>query len=207
MAVHLRTRPTMRLMRKSRRRGLMTEVGWKTRCTLLGALSLLAACTSTVPEAEFADVSDLVADRTGETIMWEPTTDIAPDVDARVETLLSEDLTAESAVQIALLNNPGLRATYADLGIGRADLVQAGLMRNPVFDAVFRLPGWAATGLNSTRPRPASWTSGQGKDGQVNVDFGLMFGVLEMFTIPIRQRVAESNLQTGLCCKPDVAEG
>ena len=125
MAVHLRTRPTMRLMRKSRRRGLMTEVGWKTRCTLLGALSLLAACTSTVPEAEFADVSDLVADRTGETIMWEPTTDIAPDVDARVETLLSEDLTAESAVQIALLNNPGLRATYA-VGIGRADLVQAG---------------------------------------------------------------------------------
>ena len=176
MAVHLRTRPTMRLMRKSRRRGLMTEVGWKTRCTLLGALSLLAACTSTVPEAEFADVSDLVADRTGETIMWEPTTDIAPDVDARVETLLSEDLTAESAVQIALLNNPGLRATYADLGIGRADLVQAGLLRNPVFDAVFRLP--------------------EGKDGQVNVDFGLMFGVLEMFTIPIKQRVAESNLQT-----------
>ena len=135
----------------------------------------MAACTSTVPETEFADVSDLVAERTGETVTWEPPTDIASDFEAEIETLLSEDLTAESAVQFALLNNPGLRATYADLGIGRAALVQAGLLRNPVFDAVFRLPG--------------------GEGGQANLDVGLMFSVVEAFTIPVKQRIAESRLE------------
>ncbi len=154
---------------------LATIAGWKTRCTLLGALSFIAACTSTVPETEFSDVSDLVAERTGETVTWEPPADIAPDFEAKIETLLSEDLTAETAVQLALLNNPGLRATYADLGIGRAALVQAGLLRNPVFDAVFRLPGE--------------------EGGQTNLDLGLTFSVVEAVTIPVKQRIAESRLE------------
>ena len=147
------------------------EVGWRTRCALLGTLSGLVACTSTVPETEFDDVSEIVSERTGETITWNSTADI----DAKIETLLSEDLTVETAVQIALLNNPGLRAKYNDLGIGRAALVQAGLLRNPVFDAMFRLPG--------------------GDEGQAHLDFGLMFDVLDVFTIPVKQRVAESELQ------------
>jgi outer membrane protein TolC len=36
-------------------------------------------------------------------------------------------------VEIALLNNPGLQARIAELGIAEADLVQAGTLRNPVF--------------------------------------------------------------------------
>ncbi|RPJ47096.1 MAG: TolC family protein [Betaproteobacteria bacterium] len=51
----------------------------------------------------------------------------------QVRTLLAQPLTAESAVQIALLNNRGLQAGYAELGIAEADLVQAGRMRNPGF--------------------------------------------------------------------------
>ena len=38
-----------------------------------------------------------------------------------------------SAVQVALLNNRGLQATYAELGIAEADVVQAGRLRNPGF--------------------------------------------------------------------------
>ena len=38
-----------------------------------------------------------------------------------------------AAVQVALLNNRGLQAVYAELGIAEADLVQAGRMRNPGF--------------------------------------------------------------------------
>jgi outer membrane protein TolC len=47
--------------------------------------------------------------------------------------LLSQPLTADSAVRIALLNNRGLQARYAELGIAEADLVQAGRLLNPGF--------------------------------------------------------------------------
>ena len=47
----------------------------------MGALSFMAACTSTVPEAEFSDVSDLAAERMGETATWEPAGDIPPATD------------------------------------------------------------------------------------------------------------------------------
>ena len=39
----------------------------------------------------------------------------------------------ESAVQIALLNNPALQAAYEDLGVAQADVVQAGILKNPTF--------------------------------------------------------------------------
>ena len=49
-----------------------------------------------------------------------------------VEALVREPLTADTAVQIALLNSPSLQAHLAELGIAEADLVQAGTLRNPV---------------------------------------------------------------------------
>ena len=56
-------------------------------------------------------------------------------VATEVNRLLSEPITADSAVRVALLNNPGLQATYATLGIAESDLVQAGRLRNPVLSA------------------------------------------------------------------------
>ncbi len=47
--------------------------------------------------------------------------------------LLAQPLGADAAVQIALLNNRGLQAQYAELGIAEADLVQASRLRNPGF--------------------------------------------------------------------------
>ena len=52
---------------------------------------------------------------------------------ASVKKLLAAPLTADAAVQIALINNRGLQATYAELGIAEADVVQAGRLRNPGF--------------------------------------------------------------------------
>ncbi|MES2125659.1 MAG: TolC family protein [Pseudomonadota bacterium] len=50
-----------------------------------------------------------------------------------VGTLLAKPLGPDDAVAIALLNNRGLRARYAALGIVEADLVQAGRLPNPSF--------------------------------------------------------------------------
>jgi cobalt-zinc-cadmium efflux system outer membrane protein len=50
---------------------------------------------------------------------------------------LGDGLTQEEAVAIALWNSPPFQATLVDLGIARADLVEAGLLRNPVFSLLF----------------------------------------------------------------------
>ncbi len=50
---------------------------------------------------------------------------------------IEDGLTSEEAVAIALWNSPSFQATLADLGIARADLVEAGLLRNPVFSFLF----------------------------------------------------------------------
>jgi outer membrane protein TolC len=52
---------------------------------------------------------------------------------ARVERLLKATLTADAAVQIALLNNYDLQAEYNALGISEAVLVQATLPPSPTF--------------------------------------------------------------------------
>jgi len=47
--------------------------------------------------------------------------------------LLARPLGMDDAVQVALLNNRGLQAAYAELGITEAEVVQAGRMPNPGF--------------------------------------------------------------------------
>ena len=61
------------------------------------------------------------------------TEDEAAAAQARVGRLVRRPLTAEAAVQIALLNNRGLQAAYNDLGIAEAVRVQQSLPPNPRF--------------------------------------------------------------------------
>jgi cobalt-zinc-cadmium efflux system outer membrane protein len=53
------------------------------------------------------------------------------------DTSLDDGLTSQEAVAIALWNSPSFQATLADLGVARADLVEAGLLRNPIFSLLF----------------------------------------------------------------------
>ena len=47
---------------------------------------------------------------------------------------LDQPLSPDDAVGIAIWNNPQLRADLATLGLAEADLVDAGLLRNPRLD-------------------------------------------------------------------------
>jgi outer membrane protein TolC len=58
---------------------------------------------------------------------------VAGSARARVGQLLKKPLTADSAVQIALLNNRGLQAAFNELGIAEAQMVAASLPPNPRF--------------------------------------------------------------------------
>ena len=113
------------------------------RATLGGAL-LLAGCTNVPKEAGFGEVQKDVADRGGHLVQWRGQTAEDAAVDQAVRALLEKELTAEDAVQVALLNNLSLQATYQDLGVAQADLVQAGLLQNPVLSLERRFSGQAA---------------------------------------------------------------
>ncbi len=64
---------------------------------------------------------------------------------------LQDGLTEDSAVHIALWNNAAFQETLADLGISRADLVQAGMLPNPTLSM---LVPWGAKGLELTAKYP-----------------------------------------------------
>jgi outer membrane protein TolC len=95
------------------------------------ATLFLAGCATFSPDGGFDRVEKAVAERGAGQARWVRSAEEADSVGARVKELLAQPLSAESAVQIALLNNPGLQARYAELGIAEADLVQASRWSGP----------------------------------------------------------------------------
>ena len=80
---------------------------------LMAALALLglAGCASTGPDGGFAEVGQAVTSRTGAETRWVRSQHDANAVRDRVKALLGKPLTADDAVQVALVNNPGLQAS------------------------------------------------------------------------------------------------
>jgi len=84
------------------------------------------------PEPVLNQVKEDVARRTNQTIYWDSSINDQVEV-ISVEELLSKELTEVFVVQIALLNNQNLQALYKNLGIAKANLAQAALLKNPIF--------------------------------------------------------------------------
>ena len=144
------------------------------RRALTFALLPLAGCQTLSPEGAFYDVANTVEGRLGQQISWDAGQYADPYVRSTIDNLLAQPLTAETAVQIALLNNRDLQAVYADLGIAQANLVQAGLWKNPIIDGAVTFP-----------------TSGS---GPTDYTFNIALQVIDVLYIPLRKRVAESEL-------------
>src|SRR5437773_4152904 len=111
---------------------------------LLWGTVALAGCAHVDPNPAFQELANTVHLRTGKRVQWNRGSAEDAQAQAAVASLLKRPLTADSAVQVALLNNHNLQATYEELGIAQADLVEAGLLKNPVFYFERRLPGQAA---------------------------------------------------------------
>jgi len=94
---------------------------------------LLGGCATFSPDGGIGAVSTAVRERTGATTRIVRTDEDAAAVRAFVAERLAAPLTPDAAVQIALVNNAGLQARYAELGIAEAELVKAGRLPNPRF--------------------------------------------------------------------------
>lgn len=90
---------------------------------LLGVLpAAFIGCTSTNPKAAFDDVTKHVASRSGYETRWMWDDTQQSEMEQAVAALLKTNLTAQSCVAVALLNNRSLQAEFEEIGISQAEL-------------------------------------------------------------------------------------
>ncbi len=146
----------------------------------------VAGCAHVDPNPAFADLAKTVHLRTGKRVQWNRGGAEDAQAQSAVTSLLSRPLTADSAVQVALLNNHNLQATYEELGIAQADLVEAGLLRNPIFTFERRLPGQALeTDLFTFERR----LPGQALETDLLKEF------IDILLLPLRKRIAAAQFE------------
>ncbi|MGC1441515.1 MAG: TolC family protein [Burkholderiaceae bacterium] len=105
---------------------------WKTFCVMLVATSL-SACASFSEDGGFDSVQSVASKHLNKELKWAKDDENRSAIGRQVDALLAEQLSADSAIQIALLNNQGLQAAYQELGIAEAEFVRAGTIPNPGF--------------------------------------------------------------------------
>ena len=138
-------------------------------------LVFLTGCASTSPRSGFSDVAKNVEARTGHRVVWDQNTTEDREVTKAIDDLLAKDVTADTAVQVALLGSPRLRGSFEELSVAQSDLVQAGLLKNPVFTV-------GSTAWDREHISPNLFAS-------VEQDF------LDIVSMPMRKRVAATELE------------
>jgi cobalt-zinc-cadmium efflux system outer membrane protein len=144
-----------------------------TRRLILPAVAFLVGGCAT-PKASLDRVQETVAERTGKRVHWDRGGAEDAEIEETVRSLLAHKLTAERAVQIALLNNRDLQARFEEIGIAHADLIEAGLLKNPSFAASFRFPSSPPSGTN--------------------IEYSVAQDFLDFILLPLRKRIAAAQL-------------
>jgi outer membrane protein TolC len=118
------------------------------RTATLAGLLLLTGCASFSPDGGLDAVNAITGPAVGTDAVALRTPEDAAYADTQVKALLRKPLTADRAVQIALLSNRDLQAAFNTLGLSEAAMVQASLPPNPTF-SVERMAGAGAVELES----------------------------------------------------------
>ncbi len=107
----------------------------KSKLAAVAAVLLLGGCATFSPDGGFAGIEQAAKERLGKAVQWDRdrSADGSETARARTAELLARPLSADDAVQIALLNNRGLQAAFSELGIAEAEVVRAGRLPNPGF--------------------------------------------------------------------------
>ena len=144
-----------------------------TRLAIIAAASLLlAGCASFSPDGGFGKVSQLTQERTGQGVALQRSPEDAQIAQNRVAELLQAALTADAAVEVALLNNRGLQAKFGDLGIAESELVRAGRLKNPSL-SFGRMSG----------------------GGGIEIERTVLFDILGLLTMPMAKEVGQQRFE------------
>jgi outer membrane protein TolC len=137
---------------------------------------LLSGCASLSGDSGFSAAAGISEQRTGASASvagrLPRKDDDARALAAVINKKLEQPLTADDAVQVALLNNRGLQASYWSLGVAEADLVQAGRLQNPVFDFKRSHGG-----------------------GEVGIERTLTFNLIGLITAPMASRIEGNRFE------------
>src|SRR6267378_4330033 len=143
-------------------------------CSSILAMTIPAG-SAREKEKAFQDVQQSVQERTGKAVRWEEDQAAHEQALQEVRQLLRKPLTVDTAVQIALLNNRSLQATFEEIGLSSADLIEAATFPNPRFDLAIRFPD-----------KPPSGTY---------IDYGAAIDFLSIIMIPLKKQVAKVQLE------------
>src|SRR5882672_4711637 len=116
-----------------------SPIGLAPAAALLAAL-VLSGCATFSPDGGMTVVADVAGETIRKDVVSIRTADDAERANEAVRRLLRQTLTVDSAVQIALLSNRGLQASYNELALAEADLVGESLPPNPTF-SIYRIAG------------------------------------------------------------------
>lgn len=143
----------------------------KTLTCALASMTLFG-CATFSPDGGFEGVKKVSTAHIKQEIVWPKSEAEQKTVDDRVSELLKNPLNAESAVQLALLNNKDLKASFNKLGISEAEVVQAGRLPNPKFSMLYAR-----------------------NNGDYKIEQALTFNIFSLITIPKLLEIERSNFE------------
>lgn len=146
-------------------------IRWPLYTALIAMAGSLIGCATVNPGPDYRRAVEHVQRATAVEMVYDPEGEQA--VADRIDVLLADGLTVQEAAELALLNNPELQAAFHDIGIARAELVQAGLLSNPSLAVAFRLPAGG---------------------GLTGIDLDIAQNIADLWQIPVRKRIAERGL-------------
>jgi outer membrane protein TolC len=138
---------------------------------LIGALAL-SGCAWFSPDGGMGVVASVADQELNKDVAAIRTPEDAAAINARVRHLLARPLTADAAVQIALLNNRGLQAAYNELAIAEALRVGESLPPSPTI-SVMRISGSA----------------------ELEIERQIVTDILALATLPVRSDIAAARFQ------------
>lgn len=150
---------------------LVGRIGLRAIVMSLGLVGI-AGCASLSPDDGFGDVQRIVKERSNQETRWPRNPTESEAAQASVREALAHPLSVDDAVHIALVNNRGLQATYAELGVADAELVEASWPRNPGF----------------------TFSHLQG-GGEKEIERSLTLELVRLLTIPLAMRVERGRLE------------
>lgn len=145
--------------------------------TWVVGILLFSGCSTVNFQGDLPRASDLVESRSGLQTAWGGE-NAPPAWDGR------SPLTSTQAATVALRNNRELRAELEEIAAARADLVQAGLLPNPVVSLAFRLPL---------------------QDGTPTFDAGIIQQFTDIWLRPYREGAAQAALDRTVLSASDRA--